>query len=343
MTSSSERAWDESGAEQVLDGVYRIPLPLPNDGLRAVNVYAISEGSSVTLIDAGWALEESLAALERGLGEAGHALSDVEQFLVTHAHADHYAQAATVRRMFGSTVSVGAGERRAIEAYADPEFRPRAQLGEGLKRAGALELLVEMGPWLEQSAKDVYVPWEMPDRWLGAGTIRLKSRDLEAVETPGHTAGHLVFHDLAAGVLFAGDHVLPRITPSIGFQPGGEKLPLVSFLDSLRLVLERPDARLLPAHGPVTESVHARALELLAHHEKRLTATAAAVDAGASTIYEVAQQLGWTRHERRLVELDFFNRNLAIGETRVHLDVCLVRGWLVMTEDSDGIARYARA
>ncbi|MDT0200913.1 MBL fold metallo-hydrolase [Nocardioides sp. AE5] len=339
-----QRAWDEPGAEQVLDGVFRIPLPLPDDGLRAVNVYAISEGSSVTMIDAGWALAESLAALERGLAEAGHSLSDIEQFLVTHSHGDHYAQAATVRRMFGSEVSIGAGERGSIEAMADPAFEPFSRIEQSLKRAGAEELLSDMLAW-RRGARDKgpHVPWELPDRWLSAGTISLKSRDLEVVDTPGHTAGHVVFHDLVAGVLFAGDHVLPRITPSIGFEPGGADLPLADFLDSQRVVLERPDARLLPAHGPVTDSTHARAEELIAHHEKRLDETAAAVDSGASTTYEVAQHLGWTRHERRLAELDMFNQNLAIGETRAHLDVCVVRGWLDASEGTDGIVRYTRA
>ena len=34
-------AWTEPGTFEVAPGVYRIPLPLPNDGLRAVNVYAL--------------------------------------------------------------------------------------------------------------------------------------------------------------------------------------------------------------------------------------------------------------------------------------------------------------
>jgi glyoxylase-like metal-dependent hydrolase (beta-lactamase superfamily II) len=35
-----------------------------------------------------------------------------------------------------------------------------------------------------------------------------------------------VFADHAAGLLFAGDHVLPRITPSIGFEPVPAAQPL---------------------------------------------------------------------------------------------------------------------
>jgi hypothetical protein len=40
-TAGSEAPdWTEPGLFTVAPGVHRIPLPLPNDGLRAVNVYA---------------------------------------------------------------------------------------------------------------------------------------------------------------------------------------------------------------------------------------------------------------------------------------------------------------
>lgn len=39
------------------EGIYRIPLPLPMDGLKAVNVYVIETGEGLTLIDGGWAIQ----------------------------------------------------------------------------------------------------------------------------------------------------------------------------------------------------------------------------------------------------------------------------------------------
>jgi glyoxylase-like metal-dependent hydrolase (beta-lactamase superfamily II) len=157
--------------------------------------------------------------------------------------------------------------------------------------------------------------WESPDEWLTEGPVELSGRTLEAVETPGHTAGHLVFYDLDAGLLFAGDHVLSTITPSIGFEPVMMANPLGAFLKSLALVRSRPDAVLLPAHGPVTPSVHARVDELLEHHRHRLDATEAAVRSGAGHAYEVGGVLRWTRREHRLSDLDTFNAMLAVLET----------------------------
>ena len=42
--------WTEPGLFTVAPGVHRIPLPLPNDGLRAVNVYAIEAGDGTFLV-----------------------------------------------------------------------------------------------------------------------------------------------------------------------------------------------------------------------------------------------------------------------------------------------------
>ena len=46
--------WLEEGAHQVVPGIYRIPLPLPFDGLRAVNAYAIETADGLVMIDSGW-------------------------------------------------------------------------------------------------------------------------------------------------------------------------------------------------------------------------------------------------------------------------------------------------
>ena len=171
--------------------------------------------------------------------------------------------------------------------------------------------------------------WEMPDEWIDGRTeLPLGGRELLAVPTPGHTRGHLVYADLAGGLLFAGDHVLPHITPSIGFESAPESSPLDSYLSSLRLMRELPDLRLLPAHGPVTDSVHARVDALLDHHADRLDACAAAVTAGSGTAYETARALTWTRRERHFDDLDLFNQMLATTETRAHLEVLVAQSRL---------------
>src|SRR5690606_27836861 len=96
ISPDSGTHWSAPGAWQVEPGIHRIPLPLPNDGLRAVNVYVIEADDGLTLIDGGWAIEESRALLEKSLTEIGAGVGDIRSFLVTHVHRDHYTQAITI-------------------------------------------------------------------------------------------------------------------------------------------------------------------------------------------------------------------------------------------------------
>src|SRR3954464_659488 len=94
----ARHAWERPGAHPVAPGIHRIPLPLPGDSLKAVNVYAVDDGDGVVLVDGGWALAEAEEQLGRALGEIGYALGDVHEYLVTHHHRDHYTNAVAMRR-----------------------------------------------------------------------------------------------------------------------------------------------------------------------------------------------------------------------------------------------------
>jgi glyoxylase-like metal-dependent hydrolase (beta-lactamase superfamily II) len=327
--------WTAAGVFRCAPDVYRIPLPLPNDGLRAVNVYAVADGPGWTLVDSGWALAQARDLLAAALAALGSGLGDVHRFLVTHAHRDHYTQAVAVRREFGARIALGRGELPSLERINGPTERAGSAHVRRLRRAGADELARQIAGRTPAADPD---DWEHPDEWIDDGAeidlgVGTGARRLRAIATPGHTRGHLVFADTAAGLLFAGDHVLPRITPSIGFEAAPPPSPLADFLASLHLMTTEPDAVLLPAHGQVGMRVHARVDELLAHHGARLDATLAAVTAGCSTAHEVAAVLPWTRRERRLDELDPFNAMLAILETSAHLDVLAARGMVRSVEE----------
>ena len=338
MTSTSDLPWVDPGAFEVAPGVHRVPLPLPNDGLRAVNVYVITTDDGLVCVDAGWGIPESRELFEKALASLGAGLPDVRRFLVTHVHRDHYTQAVQVRRDAGSHVGLGLGEKRTLDALQDSHRTPLNHQVRALREAGATDLADLIEAWFHSQKADL-THWESPDEWLTEGPIPLAGRTLEAVETPGHTAGHLVFHDVEGGLLFAGDHVLPTITPSIGFEPVLSENPLGAFLRSLAVVRSRPDAMLLPAHGPVTASAHARVDELVAHHDRRLDQTEQAVHEGATSTFEAASALRWTRREHKVSDLDPFNAMLAIFETGAHLDLLVAQGRLAV-EVVDGVRRY---
>jgi glyoxylase-like metal-dependent hydrolase (beta-lactamase superfamily II) len=317
--------WTEPGAYEVAPGVHRLPLPLPMDGLRAVNVYVIETDDGLVLIDGGWAIPESRTVFDAGLKKLGYTVRDIRRFLVTHMHRDHYTQASVVGREVGAHVSLGLGDKATMDLMhsdaldEDPNMsRLRAAGAESLAE-GWREMMPDSRP-----AMDVY---GMPDEWLDRDlVIDLGARRLDAVSTPGHTQGHYVFADEEASLLFAGDHVLSTITPSIGFEPAYVQQPLRDYLASLAKVRAMPDLKLLPAHGPVTESSHARVDELVAHHDVRLEQSLRAVDSGARTAWEVAAELPWTRRERHRDELGPFDGVLAAFETLAHLELLALQG-----------------
>jgi glyoxylase-like metal-dependent hydrolase (beta-lactamase superfamily II) len=251
--------------------------------LHAVNIYAISGPDGVSLIDAGRSVGEALNVLERGLAELGVGLPDVISVLSTHFHPDHYTLAVELRRRTGCHITLGEDERHTLETIIEGD-RDGTVFRAALIRAG-----FPAGHLEGMRPPDDAQLYDYPSGWLRDGDRpKAGGRELRAVATPGHTRGHLCFADEGAGLLFAGDHVLPHITPSIGLEAYTGHEPLADYLDSLRRVRARPDAMLLPAHGPAGPSVHARVDELLAHHDVRLRQCDDAVAAGARTAYRRA-------------------------------------------------------
>ena len=392
---ADRHAWISAGAHPVAAGVYRIPLPLPTDGLRAVNVYAIEADGGLVLIDSGWALARARGQLEQSLAAIGAGLPDVRKFLVTHLHRDHYTQAIEIRRLFGTPVALGAEEKHSINRLVGPEYRPLGAQLTMLDIAGAAHVGAELmagrttgppaglpggaggqpggaggpaggagGParlpdgattlpdhpdLLPGATFAAAMGYETPDEWIAAGQeFDLGTRTLTAIPTPGHTRGHVVFADAEAGLLFAGDHVLPHITPSLAFEECPPELPLREYLRSLAVVRELPDMRLLPAHGPVSPSTHARVDELTEHHASRLAAMAEVLTGGLSSpdghsAYEVAQAVPWTSRQRKLTDLDAMNQMLAIGETVYHLDLLVAQSAAISRTGDDGVRRYRPA
>jgi glyoxylase-like metal-dependent hydrolase (beta-lactamase superfamily II) len=333
--------WTEPGAHPVVDGVHRIPLPLPIEGLAAVNVYLIEGSTGLTLVDSGWATAETERAIGWALRGIGHRIGDVTEILVTHAHWDHYTQACAWRDALGVQVWLGRGERPSIEDFefaAGPHPRQAAML----RGCGAAELADRVAA-IEFPPDQLSVPFGLPDGWLDDGDrVALRNGKLDVVATPGHTRGHVVFRHDTAGLLFAGDHVLPHITPSLGFEYSPGPFPLLSYLDSLRIVRDQPDALLLPAHGPVTRSAHTRIDELIAHHDRRLSAVADQVRAGDGNAFEVAAALPWTRHQRRLDELALVHQMTAVLEIEAHLEL-LAQQSILVRADLNGTRLYALA
>jgi glyoxylase-like metal-dependent hydrolase (beta-lactamase superfamily II) len=337
VSPDSGEHWTAEGAWEVAPGIHRIPLPLPMDGLRAINVYTLQTDDGLTLVDGGWHIPEARDLLDRSLRSIGSGFGDIRRFLVTHVHRDHFTMATVLGRELGVDVALGAGDKPALDLLNNAHELTENPFHAVLRSAGA-GVIAEEWERLQDADEDQRAQWQYPTTWLdGDHEIAIGGRTLDAVHTPGHTPGHFVFAERAESLLFAGDHVLPTITPSIGFTVPPAPQPLGDFMASLTRVRALPDLRVLPAHGPVAPSTHARVDELLAHHESRLDDSLAAVDHEAgSTAYDVARQLGWTRHLHAFDGLDWFSRGMAAMETKAHLDLLAARGRVTAEDHPDG-------
>jgi glyoxylase-like metal-dependent hydrolase (beta-lactamase superfamily II) len=140
---------------------------------------------------------------------------------------------------------------------------------------------------------------------------------LRAIWTPGHSPGHLCFREENLGLLFGGDHLLPKVTPHVSVTSRQRPNPLRDFLSSLAAVAELDAVEVLPAHEYRYAGLRERAAELISHHLARLTEIEESLSARpAATCWELAQSLTWSRP---LASQPVALRRTAARETLSHL------------------------
>ena len=163
--------------------------------------------------------------------------------------------------------------------------------------------------------------------------IRVGSgRYLEVIHTPGHDRTHICLLDNRTGYLFSGDHVLPRITPFIPYDPDRDSL--AEYLAGLELIEDLDPAVTLPGHGETIDRGRARARQIALHHEGRLGALSQVVKGRPATAWEMMTEVFRP-------DLDPFEKMLAFLETMSHLEYLVNRGRLRRSLD-DGVWRYVR-
>ena len=140
VSPDSGEHWTAEGAWQVAEGVHRIPLPLPMDGLKAINVYVITTDDGLVLIDGGWSIPEARELLDKSLRSIGSGFGDIRRFLVTHVHRDHYTMARVLGRELGVDVALGRGEEPAMDALNDLESFTENPFAGLLRTAGAADI-----------------------------------------------------------------------------------------------------------------------------------------------------------------------------------------------------------
>lgn len=307
--------------EQVRDGVWAIPLPLPHAGVvESTLCYTLADSSGgVHLIDPGWGTDDNRDRLDAGLRVAGFGLSDVRSITATHLHPDHVGLGVLLREELGIPVALHRAEHAALTRpmYPDPEATI-ARWGVPTEHADAL---VAVAPRSQPSGF-------VADLMLDDGdALDIPGREVRVVATPGHTAGSICLHDAADGLFISGDHVLPIINPGLGL--GGfadDDDPIGAALDSYARVEEFDDAEVCPGHGYRFRGLGVRSRQIADRHRRRSAEIAglAAADADA-TVWALASRVEWTDGWDNLAG---FLRLSALAQTELHLRHLARRGTL---------------
>ncbi len=305
-------------------GVRRITLPLPTRPGH-VHAYLLPGDDGWTLVDTGIGLPDAKESWREELGRAGGRVASV---FVTHFHPDHVGAAADLHELTGAPVYQGTLDYAQCElVWGNPAWSER--LVEWFELHGApddvtAELVGQSSlyrPFIRYQKDPVLVEaGERVDGW-------------ELVAAPGHADGQLCL--LKDGVLVAADHLLARITPTVGLWPASRADPLGDYLAALARTIELEPRVALPGHGDVIEDPAGRARELQEHHRVRLEETVEALGPEPRTGYELSFALFGR-------ELKPAGRRFAVAEALSHVERLVHQGAARRHEDG-GTVTYTAA
>jgi glyoxylase-like metal-dependent hydrolase (beta-lactamase superfamily II) len=314
--------------ELVRPGLWSIPVPLPTQSLRYVLVYAFAADDGVVLVDVGWDDDAAWAALTDGLRAIGFSVKDVRWAFATHVHRDHYGLATRLQQAAGVRIGMHALEAQTLPSRHGPVEDQRKQLLAWMATCGVPD--ADAPAMLPKSlGGDLVLPMPEPDILLADGDrLPVRGRDLRAIWTPGHTPGHLSFHETRLRLFLSGDHVLPHITSNISSHPRQPPNPLASYLDSLDYCAGLDIAEVLPAHEYRFADLDARVADLREHHAERLAYLRGLLrTAGGMTAWQVSELAEWSRPWSDTAPVI---RRLALGETLAHLVLLRQRGQAIV-------------
>lgn len=323
--------------QEIAPGVWWLRMPLPF-ALDHINLWLLEDGDGWTLVDTGYAMDETRALWQQVFAE-GLGGRPVTRVIVTHYHPDHMGLAHWLTERWQAPLWTSEKEwlSARVMTAAGEDFVPVRRVF--ARRAG----LDDASSALFERRHDGYrrgVP-AVPARYhrLADGmTIAIGGREWRIVIGEGHAPELACLYCAETGVFISGDQVLPKISPNVSVaphEPDGD--PLRLFLASLaRLRAAVPaDTLVLPSHNLPFYGLHPRIDELGAHHHARCGEILDACHRPHSACDLVPLLF------RR--PLDPHQMAFALGEALAHLHYLIGKSEIMRTLDEDGVWRFQRA
>jgi glyoxylase-like metal-dependent hydrolase (beta-lactamase superfamily II) len=326
---------------EVAPGVHWLRMPLPYR-LDHINLWLLEDGDGWVIVDTCIQSNKSKAiwreVFERMRIGRDHG-RPATRLICTHFHPDHMGLAGWLADELGIELWTSRDEwlfGRML--WLDAEGEGQADIARHYARHGLdAARVTEIAGRGNTYRMVVGEPPRSFNRLRHGDKTTIGGRSWEVIVGLGHAPEQACLYCAEAGVLIAGDQILPRITPNIGVwatEPLAD--PLTDYLTSLERFRPLPEETLvLPSHGYPFTGLHTRLDELQGHHEERLDALAAALDMKGKTTVEMLPVL--FRYT-----LDTFQIGFAIGETLAHL-ACLEGRGRARREEAGGVVRFRSA
>jgi glyoxylase-like metal-dependent hydrolase (beta-lactamase superfamily II) len=311
---------------EIIPGIYQMQIPIHNNPLGHTNTYLVRGTGGYLLIDAGWNSGEALASMKDQLDELGLTFRDITRILATHIHGDHYGLVHTLKQHTDAEVIIHRLEKDVLLRHYTTADDTLSDIERVFLSNGAPGDEIPMPGLPARDRQRLQTP-VIPDTTLEGGeTISTGEFDLLVIWTPGHAPGHICLYEPVNKLLFAGDHVLPVITPNISLLPYAGDNPLGDFMKSLDTLEALDVERVLPAHESEYTDLRKRIHEIIYHNSQRNLEIKETLKDGPKTAYQVSSAITWVPESGgiRYKDLPPMDKRMAVLETLAHLKAMLV-------------------
>ncbi len=327
-----EVAPSEGEAIEVAPGIFWMRLPLPMK-LDHVNVYAVDEGDSWTLIDTGFNSRRGRRIWQKLLN-GPLAGKPVQRVMVTHHHPDHIGMAGWLQSDFDAELwTTRTAWLFARMLMLDEQDRPTRETVKFWRACGmeprVLEKRLQERPF---NFADVVAPLPLGFKRLKeADSIEMGGRVWDVHMGNGHAPEHATFWSRDDNLVIGGDQLLPSISPNIGvYATEPEADPLAEWLESCEKLRQfaRDDQLVLPGHKLPFTGLPFRLHQLIENHHGALARLQ-----GFLKTPRTAAECFQTLFKRSIGEAEY---GLALVEAMAHVQHLYVSGHASRTVRSDG-------